>query len=235
MKNNISISLITTCKGRLRYLKKVLPSWLKLDYDNYDIIIVDYDDPDGTEDYIKKNKKFLLENSKAKNIKVVKVNNKPFFNLNDARNRGIAASDSELIFMIDSDIRIRDKRILKKINRDYRNGIIFWSNLPVFNSNYREIVEYYSLDFKIEIKYPSVLPFLPVKRDITGTACFFKKYWERCGRYDIEINREGYGFDDREFYLRYLNYIFYNYFVGKIEDKKEQSFLKKTEKKDERK
>ncbi len=233
MKNNISISLITTCKGRLGYLKKVLPSWLKLDYDNYDIIVVDYDDPDGTEDYIKKNKNSLLKNSKAKDMKVVKVNNRPFFNLNDARNKGIEASDSELIFMIDSDIRIRDKRILKKINRDYKNGIIFWSNLPVFNSNYREIVEYYSLDFKIKIEYPSVLPFLPVRRGITGTACFLRQYWDKCGKYDVEINREGYGFDDREFYLRYLNYVFYNYFAGKVEDQREfpeklDSFVKLT-------
>ena len=225
MKNQVSISLVTTCKGRLNYLKKVLPSWLKLDYDNYDIIIVDYDDPDGTEEYIKKNKKLVLKDSKAKEIKVVKVKNKPFFNLNDARNRGIEVSESELIFMIDSDIKFKKRNLLKKINREYKEGILFWSNLPVFNTNYKEIVEYYLLDFQVEIKHPSILPFIPIKRGITGTACFSKRYWNQCGKYDMEINKEGYGFDDREFYLRYLNYVYYNSYMNKI--KKGELYYKK--------
>ena len=205
---NTSVSLITTCKGRLRYLKKALPSWLKLDYDNYDIIIVDYDDPDGTEEYINNNKEDLLKNSKAKNIKVVKVKNKPYFNLNDARNRGIDASDSELIFMIDSDIIINDENLLKKVENDYKRDKIFWSNLMILNSNYKEAILYNKLQFEISVEYPMILPFPALNPGQTGTSCFLKKIYSECGKFKPEINKHGYGFDDREFYVRYLNYYF---------------------------
>ncbi len=221
-KNNdfrVSISLITTCKGRLYYLKKVLPSWLALNYDNYDIIVVDYDDPDGTEEYIKKNKRRLLKGSKCKDIKVVKVSNKPYFNLNDARNKGIEASDSELIFMIDSDIFIKSRKILQIINIEYQKGTVFWSTFPVFTSLYKEVSDYYEDEFKVKIGYLAILPFVSVKRDLTGTVCFLRKNWEMSGKYNTKINEKGYGFDDREFYLRYLNITFFEDYTGKNPEK----------------
>ncbi len=208
----VSVSLVTTCKGRLKYLKKALPSWLKIDYGNFDIIIVDYDDPDGTETYVKRNKEEFLKNSKAKDIKVVKVDNKPLFNLNDARNRGIDASDSELIFMIDSDIIIKNKEILKRIKREYQRGGIFWTNVPISNTNYLEAHDYYKVHFGVNIDKYSILPYSPLLSDLTGTVLFLKKFYIESGKYFIDINKKGYGYDEIEFYLRYLNYVYYNYF-----------------------
>jgi glycosyltransferase involved in cell wall biosynthesis len=207
-KDSVSISLITTCKGRLFYLKESLKSWLKLDYDNYDIIIVDYDDPDGTEEYIKKNRKDLLKNSKAKSIKVVKVKNKPYFNLNDARNRGIDVSDSELIFIIDSDIKINDKKILGKIEKKYiKKNSLFFSNLLILDSSLNEVKKYYKLLYGVNITRFFILPLIIRDIGLSGTSCFIKKIYNNIGKFNEKLSSYGYGCDDIEFYIRYLNYI----------------------------
>ena len=215
MKEKVSISIVTTCKGRLSYLKESLKSWLNLDYTNYEIIVVDYDDPDGTENYIKRNKNFLLENSKARDLKVVKVKNKPFFNLNDARNRGIKASDSELVFMVDSDIHIKDKNIFKKINRLYSNGIVFFSSQLILNTNYEEVVLLYKKYYDINLNIPLLLPIGTTIKGFNGTACFVKKLYSEIGGFNKKINESGYGQDENEFYLRYINHYFRNYFLKK--------------------
>ncbi len=210
----VSISLVTTCKGRLSYLKKTLPSWLKLDYDNYDIIVVDYDDPDGTEEYILRNKEEWLKNSKCKEIKVVKVKNKPYFNLNDARNRGIKVSDSVLIFMIDSDIIIKNKDILNKIHRLFKKGYVFFSSQFIMNNNYKEIAILYEEYYKVVIRKPVLLTVGTIVRGFNGTSCFLRKYFHEIGGFNTEINKFGYGQDENEFYLRYLNHYFYKHFYS---------------------
>lgn len=213
MNHPVSISLVTTCKGRLAYLKESLPTWLALDYPNFDIIVVDYDCPDSTADFIKRNKDTFLDSSKAKDIQVVKVEDKPFFNLNDARNRGVSHSNAELVFMVDADIHLKDKSVLKKMNRGYHRGMVFFSSLPVLNSRYFEAVTFYRLQYNQEITVPAVLPLISHSVGSTGTVCFCKDLWDACGRYDPEINKLGYGCDDMEFYLRYLNCYFYDFYL----------------------
>jgi len=207
------ISIVTTCKGRLFYLKESLPTWLKLDYGNYEILIVDYDCPDATCEFIEANKELLLKESKALDVRVVKVENKPFFNLNDARNIGISHTDSPLIFMIDSDVHIDDRHILKEIDSMYKKGVIFFSNLPVLNTNYFEAQAFYKILYRQIVDVPAVLPLISESVGSTGTVCFKRDLYERCGKYDAHINEVGYGCDDIEFYLRYLNSYFYEDFL----------------------
>jgi glycosyltransferase involved in cell wall biosynthesis len=213
MNDQTGISLVTTCKGRLRYLKESIKTWLELDYDNYDIIVVEYDCPDGTAAFINKNKQAYLKNSKARDIYVVKVENRPYFNLNDARNIGVRHSRAELIFMIDSDMLIKDKRILRKILRRHQQGIVFFSNLPVLDSHYFEAAAFYQVLYHQTVTVPAILPLVSPSVGSSGTACFQKDLWQECGKYNPEINKLGYGCDDIEFYLRYLNGFFYNHFL----------------------
>ena len=46
------ISVITTCKGRMHHLEEALPTWLAQEGGNYEIIVVDYGDPDKSADYV---------------------------------------------------------------------------------------------------------------------------------------------------------------------------------------
>jgi glycosyltransferase involved in cell wall biosynthesis len=207
---NVKISMVTTCKGRLSYLRESIKTWINLDYDNYEIIVVDYDCPDGTQKYVEET---YIDEPEIEGIsppvRVVKVNNRPYFNLNDARNRGADAASGELIFMIDSDVYIRDKRVLKKINIQYRQGTIFFCNPAVLTTNVTEGTDFYRFKYGVEVTFPAFLPCHCKDSGLTGTACFVKERYEAGGKYDPEINKYGWGSDDIEFYLRYLNYHFY--------------------------
>jgi glycosyltransferase involved in cell wall biosynthesis len=205
MTDSVKISLVTTCKGRLSYLRESILTWLALDYDHYEILVVDYDCPDGTEAFIERNKDTYLKKSKAGAITVVKVYDKPLFNLNDARNRGIEASDCELVYLVDSDVCFRDRDILKKVNKSRDRGKIFFTASPVLHSGHAEAVNYYRLGFQTTVKVPALLPMISETIGLSGTVCFLKSHWEAAGKYDPRINELGYGCDDIEFYLRLLN------------------------------
>ncbi len=208
----VPISLVTTCKGRLSYLRESIETWIDLEYDDYDIVIVDYDCPDGAEAYIHKHKQDFLRDSRARDIRVVKVPDKPYFNLNDARNHGIDAAECTLAFMIDSDVHIRDKKILQKITRRYREGGLFFCNPAVLTTNDSEGLEFYRNKYGVDIPFHAFLPCHARDSGLTGTACFSKEIYRACGKYNPEINKYGWGSDDIEFYIRYLNYYFYRPF-----------------------
>jgi glycosyltransferase involved in cell wall biosynthesis len=208
--DGVKISLITTCKGRLEYLKRSIRTWLDLDYENYGIIVVDYDCPDGAGAYIERNRTALLKHSKATTLSVVKVADRPYFNLNDARNRGIRTADGELIFLVDADTLILDKTILSTVDRKYRMGFAFFSNMLVLNSDRFEGSILYKLGYECEIRHPCLLPTTASQPGMTGTSCFIRQLALECGGFKSSINRVGYGMDDREFYLRYLNFFYYH-------------------------
>jgi TolA-binding protein len=114
--------------------------------------------------------------------------------------------------MIDSDIHIEDKKIFKRIEKGIKKGIVFFSNLPVLNSNYVEALTFYNLLYHREVAVPAILPLISESIGSTGTACFRKSLYKECGKYNVEINKLGYGCDDMEFYLRYLNTFFYRHY-----------------------
>jgi glycosyltransferase involved in cell wall biosynthesis len=211
----IKISLVTTCKGRLDYLKDSLSTWVNLDYSDYEIVVVDYDCPDGTADYIYKNKKKILKGNKEADICVVEVKRKPLFNLNDARNRGIRSATGDLVLVIDSDVHIRDKNILRKINRWHQKGAVFFPLYQMLNSNYFEASYYYRDLFYVDIFLPCIVSCGVLVPELSGTACFDKKLFLSCGGYDPKISEGGYGWDEIEFYLRFVNHYFYNYYLKK--------------------
>jgi len=209
MSISTSITLITTCKGRLSYLKDSLPTWVNLPYDNYDIVVVDFDCPDGTAAYIDLHRTEWLRQGRARDIRCVRVTSRPYFNLDEARNLGIRATTSELIFMIDADTHIRRETVLGEIDDAYRNGAVFFSNHQVLNSNFYEAQAAFESRFGLTVVVPALLPTGGVLSSLSGTACFSRDIAIRCGLYKPEINESGFGCDEWEFYLRFLNYHFY--------------------------
>lgn len=88
-----SISIITVCKGRLSHLKESLPSFLN--QPDCEVIVVDYDCPERSGEFVE-------ENYPA--AKVVKVENRPYFNNWAARNHGGAAATGTIVAFLDADI-----------------------------------------------------------------------------------------------------------------------------------
>lgn len=86
-------SIITTCKNRLSHLKQSLPTFVL--QQDAEVIVVDYDCPEKTRDYVR-------ENFPA--VKVVAIDNEPKFSATIARNFGAAVADGEILIFMDADI-----------------------------------------------------------------------------------------------------------------------------------
>lgn len=93
-----NISVVTTCKGRLRHLQQTLP--LLIAQAPAEIIVVDYGCPDNAGDWIAKN---------YPAVNVVRVNDDQGFCVARARNFGAMAASSDWIFFIDADIQVSTK------------------------------------------------------------------------------------------------------------------------------
>lgn len=90
------LTIVTTCKGRLAYLRQSLPAMLRT---GLPVVVVDYDCPDGARGYVAE---------RFKTATVVAVDNEATFNLSRARNLGAAAVATEFIVFFDSDALLQD-------------------------------------------------------------------------------------------------------------------------------
>jgi len=86
------LSFITVCKGRLEHLRKTLPSLAA--QPNSETIVVDYDCPDGTAEYVL---------THYPTVRVVKVKHRPEFNNWEGRNLGATAATGNILAFIDAD------------------------------------------------------------------------------------------------------------------------------------
>ena len=89
-----SISVVITCKGRLEHLRQTLPL-LARNLADAEIILVDYDCPEACGDWAEANVPGVL---------VVRVKNRPVFNLAKARNLGIARASAPWLLLADADV-----------------------------------------------------------------------------------------------------------------------------------
>ncbi len=91
-----TISLITTCKGRLTFLRQTLPRMVDQG-ERSEVIVVDYDCPDGTAAWVESN---------HARVHVVKVEDAPIFNAAKARNRGAAVAQGQWLAFVDADVLV---------------------------------------------------------------------------------------------------------------------------------
>lgn len=89
------ISFVTTCKGRLEHLRQTLPRMAA--QADCECIVVDYDCPDGTADWVGQN---------FPAVKIVKIADAPRFHKPHAQNLGAAVATSPWLCLIDADILI---------------------------------------------------------------------------------------------------------------------------------
>jgi|SRR5579883_844521 glycosyltransferase involved in cell wall biosynthesis len=88
--------IVTTCKGRLEFLRQTLPLMIAT---GLPVTVVDFDCPDGTADYVGQNHPA---------VNVVHLKNQPIFSLSIARNEGARHSKGALIAFIDSDVMLTE-------------------------------------------------------------------------------------------------------------------------------
>lgn len=87
------LSIVTTCKGRLDHLKQTLPG--RLDLPDCECVVVDYDCPQGTGDWVERH---------CPAARVVRVADRLAFNLAEARNLGARAAGGAWLLFLDADI-----------------------------------------------------------------------------------------------------------------------------------
>ena len=90
-----ALTAITTCKGRLAHLKETLPTLCAAA--GLDVVLVDYDCPEGAGAWAE---------AAHPDVRVVKVRDRPLFNLSEARNLGAAAADTDWLVFLDADVGV---------------------------------------------------------------------------------------------------------------------------------
>lgn len=88
-----TVALITTCKGRLHHLRQTLPLMLAQGADQ--VIVVDYDCPDDTGDWVA---------AHHPAVDVARVYDRAEFNLAEARNVGARLAQTDWLVFVDADI-----------------------------------------------------------------------------------------------------------------------------------
>ena len=86
------LSFVIPCKGRLQYLKRSLPTFIA--QPDSEVIVVDYDCPDGTQSWVTAN---------FKQARVISVTHAPYFNLSRARNAGAIEARADWLVFCDAD------------------------------------------------------------------------------------------------------------------------------------
>lgn len=135
----MTISYITTCKGRLHHLQQTLP--MALAAGAAECIVVDYGCPDGTGDWVRRH---------HPEVKVVTVADDPGFNCSRARNAGAAVARGPWLAFIDADVLLAPG-FLARIAPSLRSGVFYvaesgdpnlWGSCLVEQAAFREVGGY---------------------------------------------------------------------------------------------
>ncbi len=183
----------------LKYLKRTIPQILKLNYPNYEFIIVDNGSIDGSIEFIKNFKKINL-------IKSPELRKKNF-----ACNYAIKRAMGEYILLLDNDALIVDKNLIKNLIKQHNSlhnmGAI---SLAFYMDEFSKKTDQYGgfLGYNF-MKYKKSLTGNLIKTfhnyDIafpTGFGLFIKKErWELVGGYDEYLN---FGGDDSDLGIKLI-------------------------------
>ena len=98
----MNISVCTFCKGRLHHAIQNIPHTLSLLGENDELILVDYDCPDKVGEWCEQN---------HKNVKVVFVKNRVYWNASHAHNCAGVNAKNDIILFLDIDVVLNEKLI----------------------------------------------------------------------------------------------------------------------------
>lgn len=118
------VTIGTLNKNGIRRLRISIPTILKLDYPNLEILVVDGGSKDGSLEYLQQ----------FSNIRIVMLEEP--FSVTKGRNRMVREATSPYFFMVDNDIEIVNPHLVKKLCSIYQQqaGLGFLSPL-VINAN----------------------------------------------------------------------------------------------------
>ena len=102
MDKHYKVSFCITCKGRLEHLKQTLPLNLKNneDYPNTEFVILNYDSPDGLEEWVKEN--FQAEIASGK-IRYARYTPAEHFRMSHAKNMAHRLATGDILCNLDAD------------------------------------------------------------------------------------------------------------------------------------
>lgn len=115
------ISIIIPVYNSEKYLNKIMDSIIKQSYKDYEVIAINDGSTDQSEEILK---------YYSKNFKNIQYYNQKNFGPGIARKNGFLKAKGDLLFFIDSDDYIYDKKALEKINDAFENKNI---DMLIFN------------------------------------------------------------------------------------------------------
>lgn len=139
MNDNLKYSIIVPTYNEEKDIEKTVSHLLSLNYDNYDIIIVD-DSDDNTANIIKK--------FSSEKIKLIIPTSRR--GRSEARNIGIQASNCDVVIILNADVHL-PSNFISQINNHYLNGydaVCVLSNVKNTASMFARYVE---LDFQKKV------------------------------------------------------------------------------------
>jgi len=208
MNNKISsISVVVLNYNGLKYLRRTILPLLNLDYPNYEIIVVDNGSTDGSREYVAKMPSVNLVISPKEREK------------NFACNYAIAKTRGDYILLLDNDVIITEKGILKNLIKRYLDnkktgviGLSLYNYGEIASKSYGNYMGYYYINEQRAIpvkdlkKHDNSLIAFP-----EGKALFIKKsIWKKVGGYDDHLK---FGGDDSDLGIKlmlmgYKNYLY---------------------------
>lgn len=172
------ISVVMLNYNGLKYLKKTISPILKLDYPNFEFIIVDNGSTEGSIEFIEKIKKIKL------------IKNKENLGYSKGKNIGIKKANGSYIFLIDEDILLNNKHILKNFiklsnSKEFISPIIMDLNIKK-TKYYGTSLTLYGPKVNLPKSKKELKKLNPFYSScFHGAAVFFKKtLWNRLKGYD---------------------------------------------------
>ena len=182
MKNELMISIVVLNYNGLSYLKRTIPSLINLDYSNYEILVVDNNSNDGSQEWLRNFNQIRI------------VSNPENYGYSKGKNIGIQEAKGEYILLLDNDILLNDLRILDKLVEYYitKNNNCLLSILLV-NENEKETKYYggffgfYGINERTKISLETLLNYhsdIPISCP-HGASLFIKReIWDSLHGYD---------------------------------------------------
>lgn len=201
-------SLVTTCKGRGDDLAASLATWLNLTDASYEVVVVDFDCPDKAGDRAEILFREAAPNPWLTGLSVVRIADRPLFNLCEARNAGLLAAQGEVALLLDADVSVADPNLLAKLRRCFDEGALFVGSVQFIPSESLEGQLYCFHEYGVATANSLIIPTGALNAGLTGSAAFLLDAARVAGLFDSRINESGYGSDDIEFYLRYANLLY---------------------------
>ncbi len=207
-----SLAIVVPCYGHARFLKTMLTSITSQSRLPDEVVLIDDCSPDGSGDIIER---FMVDNQKEhSNTRFTLLRNTGNAGQAMSLNRGISATDSDLIMILnDDDYLMHDAvEVTFRLFDCYRDVVmvggtsIHFSNDDELAKADKSIASCVGFDtMAFDIRYPNDTLRYRSYNDLnmTHSGCsFLKSAWEMAGGYYPEKNERLVPFSDRDFQLR---------------------------------